>query len=177
MAYIVDSRRKQTSWDHWIQSIPPEWPHAFFEQGLKPFLQTFGYVLKASIQEHDIVKWAWSHAHVYYYRDYKTRFPEPLYANDEEFLWYETQITIDDWTHFFERWSIDGWCDEYTDYGYKQRLALPRFIWCCIDKDESPKNKEIRTFLYDEEDEQYQEDFHQENVQQDQAYGGDRRTL
>ena len=94
------------------------------------------------------------------------------YGGNEEYEWYQYKIPEEDWLALMDAWKVDGFLDDLSDVGYKQRNELVWFIWHCIDLDNCPQHMRWLDLF---EDKAENDDY---NLHQDEAnvYGGDRRT-
>jgi hypothetical protein len=157
-------------YEKWLNGLPEGWIDEFVEEGLQLFLKKHGYVLGFNSEMRaKIIKYC-LYGHVKRPHDYLEYLHCAHHGGEEEYEWYLDSISLDDWASFMNEWKADEFLDD-SDGGYKQRLFLPQIVWNCISLDSSKQHHKWLKTIYDEEEteEQFQND-------DNQAYGGDRRT-
>jgi len=161
---MTEEKRKFYVWNY---CLPDYHVENFITNGIIPFLKKHGYILGFSTQKviHYCKVWAFN----YSVRNEKEFIFWAHDGEDEEYDWYCHTIPIDDWEKLCKTWKEHEFLDD-SEAGYRQVVDLHWFIWQCISLESSPQHHKW-TIMNNEIDE---EDYwiHDEN----QAYGGDRRT-
>jgi len=163
----IEKKEYNRKFNMWCKTLPEDYIEKFIINGLKPFLKKYKYNLGFS--DKDFIKyfktWAFN-----YLNGMKLEFVLVAHnGGDNEYDWYLHNISIDEWDELCNQWSTTQLFDD-SDAGIYQRCGLSLFVWNCI----SLENSEQHYCMIDmnneiEEEEQW---IYEEN----QAYGGDRRT-
>lgn len=173
------SYEQWASFQEWASQLPEGWVEHFVSQGLRPFLERFGYILPIGSEiEKRLLYWAWSYSFVYYAppsRKYYVGTYDSLHSGGFEDLEYFLHVIDHDaWARFYERWSNNEWLDS-SEVGYKQRIGFPNFIFSLLSLETSPVYLKYAG-ITDTGDSEKEEDAHPVKEDTDHAYGGDRRT-
>jgi hypothetical protein len=179
--YVASMHRKQTvqMYKEWRAGIPPEFFKRFLQEGVKPFLAKHGYILNPSLDILSKYCAEWAFAHVKIQRR-KHEFLQCTLlksfhdGGDEEFDWFQFTIPIDAWEDLAEEWKCPEFLDD-SDAGLAQRSELSMFIWKLVDLNCSKKHIEWMRINEDNEENDIQY-LQPQQTQEEQAFGGDRRT-
>jgi hypothetical protein len=179
--YVATIRRKQTvqMYKEWRAGIQPGFFKRFLEDGVQPFLAKHGYLLNPSLDVLTRYCSEWAFAHVQIQRR-KHEFLQCTLlksfhdGGDEEFDWFQFTIPNDDWEELADAWSCPEFLDD-SDAGLSQRSELSMFIWKLVDLYSSKKHIEWMRIYEDVEENDIQY-LQPQQIQEEQAFGGDRRT-
>ena len=164
-------KEEEYKFNTWISEFPTNYFKQFVEDGVKPFLKKYGYVLGFSESKliSYYIRWAYSYSK---YPGEIVEFTKWAHSGlMDDYEWYLYKISQDDWNIFMKEWEIEGFLDN-SDIGYKQQNDLVTFIWQCIDLNNSKEYYRYLELFGDNEDiEEYNNNYDENN-----AYGGDRRT-
>ncbi len=162
----------------WKNGIPENHIQKFVEHGLIPFLKKNGYLVGISNKVLTKYLESWAFCHVYLYENahqeleiqYLKWFHD---GGNEEYDWYCNLIPESDWVELAEQWQVYTFLDD-SDVGNLQRCDLSWCIWHCISLDGSKSHEKWVQMILDSEEQE--EEFHAIQTNDQQAYGGDRRT-
>ena len=179
--YVADMRRKHVTqmYKEWRAGIPPGFFRRFLQEGVKPFLAKYGYALNESweILARYCGEWAFAHVqihrrkHEFLQRTFIKSFHD---GGEEEFDWFQFTISNDDWEELANQWMCPEFLDD-SDVGLDQRIDLPMFVWKLLDLYGSKKH--IQWMYINEDNEENDIQYLQpQQTQEEQAFGGDRRT-
>ena len=157
-------------YNNWLSEFPRDFFTQFVENGLRPFLKKYGYVLGFS--ESKLISYCklWAYSYTKYSGEEMEFTKWANSGTDEDCEWYIYKISQDTWNDFMKSWEVTGFLDD-SDIGHVQRNQLVMFIWQCIDLNNSPEYYRFLDIMGDNEDaDEYN------NYDENNAYGGDRRT-
>lgn len=164
------ARKKSEAFSKWKNNLPEFFFESFIMYGIKPFLEKYGYKLGFSNER--CIQYCKQWAFAYLSRE-TVELVDCAHDADllsEEYELYQHTISVLEWAEFAKAWSASEFLDS-SDAGLKQLDDLNRFVWHCISLESSPTHLEWLESLEEEEnaDQLW-------IAEENQAYGGDRRT-
>ena len=173
-----DAYEKQDAKIEWSRGLPESWIEDCVTDGIVPFLQSRGYVLKCTPQEcsHNLRQWAF--AHVWTSRlghtDLHINYVHPYPGTQEDYDFFCMKVNAFDCTELMDTWVSSDFFDE-SPAGRAQRMEFQTFLWRSVDLDRSKTHRRWRETHTDEDQE---ENTYMHSLQEEGsgAYGGDRRT-
>jgi hypothetical protein len=173
-------KNKNSEYLNWLNNFDTHFFSDFVQEGLIPFLNKYGY--SVSLHTNTVIKFLkeWSFAIVYTQthksfclnREYTYCFHN---GGMEDFDHFTFKISPDDWEDFLDAWRHTEFMDD-SEAGFEQKSEFYMFAWRIIDLYNSKVYFKYLQ-LQDTEDD-YDDNYHGINHGHDenQAYGGDRRT-
>jgi len=157
----------------WLRSIPDGYIANFMIQGLIPLLNRLGFSVGFTVD--DCIKYCkeWAFSHLVKLKKPKSSIHLLKSANNDnidELIVFQLNVNFDELVKF---WAIQEFLDDETPVGQSQKLDLERFVWHLIDV----ANSKLYVKYYDSYSENNQDETqYAVTHQEDNAYGGDRRT-
>lgn len=170
--------KKRKLFQNWKSALPDNHVYTFIENGVLPFLKNHGYSISIPIKllTKYLESWAFYHSYLYQHPNQKLELQYVQWfhdGGDEEYNWYCEMISESDWFELADQWQVFEFLDD-SDVGNLQRCDLSWCIWHCIHLEISRSHKRWVQIVLDSEDQE--EELHGIQMNEQQAYGGDRRT-
>jgi hypothetical protein len=161
--------------------LPEQWIEEFVRDGIIPFLQSRGYVLRYELKDCSRHLYNWAFAHVWVSRPENRalhiNYSVPQPGTLDDYVFFSMKVDAFDCTELMDTWTSYQFFDE-SPAGRAQRMEFQTFLWRIVNLDRSKTHRRWREWFDTQHEDDSEENAYMQSLQEDgsRAYGGDRRT-